>query len=145
MLSASEMTQAWERHSAALFSFTAFAARRMKLGLAEVAAMEQLVVHGPMTPGALGRALSMPSASITALVDRLEYKRMVVRNRNPADRRGYLLEITDNARERASLDLVPVLEAMTAFAETMTPEARQAACDYLAGVVDVMKTQQARA
>jgi DNA-binding MarR family transcriptional regulator len=145
MLSATDTTKAWEGHTAALFSFTAFAARRMKIGLAEVAAMEQLVVQGAITPGALGRAMSMPSASITALIDRLEYKRMIVRNPNPADRRGYLLQITDTARERASLDLVPVLEGMTALAETMTPEAREAVFAYLAGVVAVMQAQQARA
>ena len=143
MTAASDVTMTWQRHAAALFSFTSFAARRMKLGLAEVAALEQLQAGGPMTPGTLGKRLSMPSASVTALVDRLEYKRMIVRKANPSDRRGYLIQLTGTAMDKASLDLMPVARAMTEWSAELSLADRGTIVGYLDKVADILPRHQA--
>lgn len=126
-----ELTQRWQRHAALLFSFTAFAARRMKIGLTEVAALELLQVRGPLSPGALGAALSMPSASVTALLDRLEGKKMIARAANPRDRRGLLVSLTPVAMQKAGLDLLPVAAAMVAAAEAMPDAERRIVARYM--------------
>ncbi|MBX9662229.1 MarR family transcriptional regulator [Novosphingobium sp.] len=141
-MSPEALTFEWQRHAAALFSFTSFAGRRMKIGLAEVAALEHLQVGGDLSPGELGRRLSMPSASVTALLDRLEGKRMIVRKANPEDRRSVLVSMTPTALERAALDLLPVAEAMIAAAARMSEEQRRTVSAYLDMVNTCMAAQQ---
>jgi DNA-binding MarR family transcriptional regulator len=50
-----------------------------------------------LTAGALGSAVELSSASVTALVDRLERVGHVRRVRDPADRRRVALEMSDAA------------------------------------------------
>jgi DNA-binding MarR family transcriptional regulator len=73
----------WQAHAAASFAFAARVARARKLGLAEIAALEQVQTQGPLTPGALGTRLAMPSGTVTALVDRLAHKGLLVRETHP--------------------------------------------------------------
>lgn len=53
----------------------------------------------PATPGWLGEQLGLTSASVTALVDRMEASGHVQRQRHPQDRRSVLLEVTPEAVE----------------------------------------------
>lgn len=110
----------------------------MKLGLAEVAAIEQIGTVGPLTPGALGRALSMPSGTVTALIDRLEYKRMVERRPNPNDRRGLILSLTEAAMIKAGTDLVPLAHALTDAANEFSGAERQVILRFLERAVTLM-------
>ncbi len=50
-----------------------------------------------LTAGALGRAVDLSSASVTALVDRLERAGHVRRVRDPQDRRRVVLEMSESA------------------------------------------------
>jgi DNA-binding MarR family transcriptional regulator len=52
----------------------------------------------PATPGWLGESLRLNSASVTALVDRLERLGHVRRERDPGDRRRVLLTVTPEAK-----------------------------------------------
>jgi DNA-binding MarR family transcriptional regulator len=52
----------------------------------------------PATPGWLGSALGVNSASTTALVDRMQSRDLVSRTRDTVDRRRVLLEVTSTAR-----------------------------------------------
>lgn len=56
---------------------------------------------GPVTPTMLSEFLGMSTGSITALIDRLEQRGLVVRQRHPHDRRGVVLEL-DAAAMKAS-------------------------------------------
>lgn len=122
---------AWQRHAAASYGFASRAGRRMRLGLAEVAALEQVQTHGPMTPGEIGASLAMPSGSVTALVDRLEAKRFIVRKPNPKDRRGYFVALSEGAIDRAGLDLLPMAEQIAAVAARRSPADQQVIADFL--------------
>lgn len=51
------------------------------------------------TPGWLGERLGLNSASVTALVDRLEGLGHVRRRRDPDDRRRVLLDVTPSAKD----------------------------------------------
>ena len=62
-----------------------------------VAIMDAARRGEPMTPGRLGDAVELRSASVTALVDRLERAGHVRRVRDAADRRRVVLEMTESA------------------------------------------------
>ena len=62
-----------------------------------VAIMDAARSGQALTAGALGAAVELSSASVTALVDRLERAGHVQRVRDPADRRRVVLHMTDSA------------------------------------------------
>ena len=62
-----------------------------------VAIMDATRAGRPMTAGALGAAVELSSASVTALVDRLERVGHVERVRDEHDRRRVVLEMTPAA------------------------------------------------
>ena len=64
---------------------------------AMVAIMDAARRGEALTAGALGRAVDLSSASVTALVDRLERGGHVHRVRDPADRRRVVLEMSESA------------------------------------------------
>lgn len=66
----------------------------MCLGFIEAAA-------GPVTPTMLSEFVGMSTGSTTALIDRLERRGLLVRQRHPHDRRGVVLEL-DAAGMQAS-------------------------------------------
>ncbi len=71
----------------------------MGLGASEMAALEHLQGAGELTPGQLGRRLSMTSGAVTALVDRLQAAGYVERVPNPLDRRSSIVRPTSDADE----------------------------------------------
>jgi DNA-binding MarR family transcriptional regulator len=62
-----------------------------------VAIMDATRSGKPLSAGGLGTAVSLSSASVTALVDRLERAGHVHRVRDPADRRRVVLEMSESA------------------------------------------------
>lgn len=131
---------AWQRQTAASYGFAARAGRRMKIGLSEVAILEQLQVKGPLAPGAIGEALAMPSGSVTALIDRLEAKRFVERKNNPTDRRGFLVALSSGAMERAAVDLLPMADLLLASAASRSSEERETIANFLDEIAKILET-----
>jgi DNA-binding MarR family transcriptional regulator len=130
----------WQRHSAAAFGFASRAGRRMRLGLAEVAALELVQTEGPLSPGQIGARLAMPSGSVTALIDRLEAKRFILRQKNPVDRRGYLVSLSPAAWDRASLDLLPMAGQIAEVAAALGEEERVAVAAVLDRLAALLAT-----
>ncbi len=129
---------AWHRQTAAIYGFASRAGRRMKIGLAEVAVLEHLQTAGPLTPGQLGQRLAMPSASVTALIDRLEAKRFVERRRNPNDRRGYFVALSPQSLERAAADLLPMAARIDAIAARLGAAERASVTRFLDEVAEAL-------
>ena len=67
-------------------------------------AIHLLQLRGPMTPGELGRAVGIASASTTALIDRLESAGYARRERDPDDRRKVVVSLVE---ARLTRDLAP--------------------------------------
>jgi DNA-binding MarR family transcriptional regulator len=63
----------------------------------DMQAIHLLQLRGPMSPGQLGRALGLASASTTALIDRLENAGYAGREPDPVDRRKLIVTL-DEAR-----------------------------------------------
>jgi DNA-binding MarR family transcriptional regulator len=58
--------------------------------------------EGPMTAGQLAERARLSPGAITALLDRLESKRLARRTRDTKDRRRVLVEVTPELRRRAA-------------------------------------------
>ncbi len=71
---------------------------RFGLNRGEVGALSALRVSGPphqLSPTRLGRGLMLSSAGVTSRIDRLERRGLVRRLPDPDDRRGVIIELTD--------------------------------------------------
>jgi DNA-binding MarR family transcriptional regulator len=63
---------------------------------------------GPMTQQALGERLHIDPSNLVAFLNALEEEELVVRRRDPDDRRRHIVEITEQGRERCPACLGPV-------------------------------------
>jgi DNA-binding MarR family transcriptional regulator len=71
---------------------------RFGVNRGEVGALSALRVAGPphrLSPTNLGRGLMLSSAGVTSRIDRLERRGLVRRLPDPDDRRGVIVELTD--------------------------------------------------
>jgi MarR family 2-MHQ and catechol resistance regulon transcriptional repressor len=72
------------------------------LCLSDFMVLEALLHKGPLTITAIQAKVLLASGSMTAAVDRVERKGLVVRKTTPTDRRARLLELTPEGRRTAT-------------------------------------------
>ena len=97
------------------------------VGASEMMALSQLFTVGPCSPTELAAFLSMTTASVTSLLDRLQRAGHVVRRQHPSDRRRVVVELTPRARD--------TLTAMFAFAGAATAHAARSLSPSELGMV----------
>jgi MarR family transcriptional regulator, 2-MHQ and catechol-resistance regulon repressor len=68
------------------------------LGLSDFMVLEVLLHKGPMSISAIGEKVLLANASMTAAVDRLEEKGLVVRQSSKTDRRSKVVTLTREGR-----------------------------------------------
>lgn len=77
-------------------------AARYGLGVTDMKALSALLQEGPVTAGALAQRLSLTTGAVTAVIDRLERRELVMRAPDPNDRRKVI--VAANQRTLASRD-----------------------------------------
>jgi DNA-binding MarR family transcriptional regulator len=97
-----------------------------------------------LTAGRLGEAVELRSASVTALVDRLEKVGHVRRSRDDADRRRVVLEMSDSAMAAGSDHFGGLARDMAAAMEGYPPEELAVVHRWLEDMTAVV-TRHARA
>ena len=68
------------------------------LGLTEFATLEALLHKGPLTIGEIQSKVPLALGSMTAVVDRLERRGLILRTPSPADRRARILKLSPKGR-----------------------------------------------
>ena len=69
--------------------------------------MQQLAAHGELTAGVVAREISLSQPTVTSIIDRLERKGLLMRERSQHDKRKVILSLT--AAGRATLEKAPAL------------------------------------
>jgi DNA-binding MarR family transcriptional regulator len=92
--------RAGRAHSEATVIFHASLAERLGLNPTDAKVMSLLQRRGPTTAGEIAMSTGLTTASVTALVDRLERRSFVRRLPDPTDRRRVLVEVTEQAVDR---------------------------------------------
>jgi DNA-binding MarR family transcriptional regulator len=113
----------------------------------DLACLDTIARHGPLSPTALARSAGLHPATVTGILDRLERGGWVARDRDPADRRAVLVRALRDrnaqifrlyAGMNASLDEICAayhddeLDLLASFLRRTT-DAGRAATDDLAG------------
>jgi len=104
---------------------------RFGLNRGDVGVLSALRFAGPsrqLSPTQLFKGLMISSAGITSRLDRLEKRGLVRRERHPNDRRGVLVELTDEGRRVLDEAVKANTEAERELLATLDPiEARELA------------------
>ncbi len=112
------------------------------LGRTDVRALTSLMdatrVGRPMTAGTLGAAVDLSSASVTALVDRLERAGHVHRVRDREDRRRVVLEMSDSAMAAGGAFFGGLQRELLAAMDGYTDEELAVVRRFLADMTDVI-------
>jgi DNA-binding MarR family transcriptional regulator len=88
------LAEAGRAHSDATVVFHAAVADRLGLNPTDHKVMSILERHGPLAAGEIAQRTGLATASVTALLDRLERRGFVVRRPDPTDRRRVIVEAT---------------------------------------------------
>jgi DNA-binding MarR family transcriptional regulator len=107
------------------------------VNVTDMAALEQLLNHGPMTPGQLAEHLKVTTAAATQIVDRLERAGHVARERRANDRRKICVVPIEASVDRAFAQLAPMLDGLDGVIASLAPDERQVIERFLDQVVDV--------
>jgi len=107
-------------------------ARRMGTNATDMAAVGELVQHGPLGVAELARRLGIRTASATVLVDRLERAGHVERVRDTADRRRVVVTETAAAHAAAHAAWSPVIREIDEVCRALSDDEKEFARDLLA-------------
>jgi DNA-binding MarR family transcriptional regulator len=107
------------------------------VNVTDMAALEQLLNNGPMTPGQLAAHLKVTTAAATQIVDRLERAGHVARERRAHDRRKVCVVPVEASIERAFAQLAPMIEGLEGVIAGVSPAERLIIESFLDKVVDV--------
>lgn len=107
-----EVLEAGRRNSRAAVLLHSNMADRLGLNATDVKGLDLVMEHGPMTPGELARATGLSGPAVTAMLDRLESRGMVVRSPDPGDRRRVRVSSVPSALEEMGSYLVPFLHEL---------------------------------
>ena len=98
---------------------------RFGLNRGEVGALSALRIAGPphrLSPTRLGKGLMLSSAGVTSRIDRLERRGLVRRLADPDDRRGVIVELTDQGLEVADTAVAAITISDRQLLERFDPK-----------------------
>ncbi|MGH7486831.1 MAG: MarR family winged helix-turn-helix transcriptional regulator [bacterium] len=72
------------------------------LSIPQLLCLQHLREHGPLTSGALAKAMALSPPTITGILDRLELRGLLNRERRPEDKRRVLVTLTPAGRTLAN-------------------------------------------
>jgi DNA-binding MarR family transcriptional regulator len=109
------------------------------VNVTDMAALEQLLTNGPLTPGQLAARLDVTTAASTQIVDRLERAGHVTRERQADDRRKVSVVPAHAAVTRAFEALAPMLDGLDGAIAGLDSAERQVIERFLDQVIDVYR------
>jgi DNA-binding MarR family transcriptional regulator len=121
------------RYQNAQDEFDDAASQRLGINRTDQRCLDILDLNGQMTAGRLAAESGLSTGAVTTLLDRLEQKGYVRRVRDTVDRRRVLVELTDEARERAAEIWGPIAEEASEGWGSVSDEQLLFLRDFLTG------------
>ncbi|MFW6749228.1 MarR family winged helix-turn-helix transcriptional regulator [Pseudomonas glycinae] len=106
----------------------------------DVAALEHLITDGPLPPTELASRLSVTTAGITQVIDRLERAGHVIRERQLNDKRRVLVCPVPESVAQAYRHIAPMLNGLSAVLGALDDRDRAVIETFLRQVIEVYRT-----
>jgi DNA-binding MarR family transcriptional regulator len=103
----------------------------------QTAVLLELRSEGPLSQQALGEILDIDPSNLVSLLHDLEEQRLIIRRRDPRDRRRHVLEISDDGRDRLHRVDRTAQEVEAAFFAVLDDDERVVLHEMLARLVAV--------
>jgi DNA-binding MarR family transcriptional regulator len=116
-------------------------AKKLKLSRGDLRWLDLLGREGPMTAGQLSDESGLTTGAVTFLLDRLEEAGMVLRRRDPDDRRRVWVELTPAAHTRLAKTQAPIQAEMRELAQRFKAEELAIVRDFMRGAKEVFQRQ----
>jgi DNA-binding MarR family transcriptional regulator len=120
-------------------------ARQFKLTGPQIVCLRQLRREGTITPSRLAKEVSLSQATITGILDRLEARGLIERERSKEDRRRVIIQLTDNGAELAASAPSPLQERFATKLAGLPKENRAVIDTVLEQIVSMMEAEQLEA
>jgi DNA-binding MarR family transcriptional regulator len=117
------MTRAVDLHSKRL-------ARVHQLTGPQLVCLRQIEREAITTPSALAKAVSLSQGTVTGILDRLEARQLVERERSAEDKRKVLVQLTAKGRDLVATAPSPLHEQFSSRLAAL-PEGEQAMIDWI--------------
>jgi len=121
--------------------FEAHVGRQLTVNPTDLHAMELLIINGPLSPTGLAHRLSISTAAVTSVVDRLVALGHVRRTEHPTDRRGILVVPSPASVARAKAILTPMITGIDAVLDEFSAAEQAVVTSYLERVLEVYRAQ----
>lgn len=105
----------------------------------DVAALEHLITDGPLPPTELALRLSVTTAGITQVIDRLERAGHVIRERQLNDKRRVLVCPVPESVARAYRHIAPMLDGLSAVLGALDGQDHAVIEAFLGQVIEVYR------
>jgi DNA-binding MarR family transcriptional regulator len=106
-------------------------AHSLDVSVPELLALDYITASEGVGPSEVARRLHLTTGTLTALVDRLEQRGHLVRERHPDDRRRVMLRTTSSADAEVGERVWPMAADILALAESLEATERQAVGRFL--------------
>ena len=106
----------------------------------DMAALEHLITDGPLPPTELATRLSVTTAGITQVIDRLERAGHVVRERQLDDKRRVLVRPVPESVAQAYRHIAPMLNGLSTVLGALDGRDRTVIEAFLGQVIEVYRT-----
>lgn len=122
--------------------YSRYLALRYSLTGPQLVCVRHLLRHGATAPGTLARRVSLSPATITGIVDRLEKRGLITRERSLEDKRKVEIALTDQGREIAVQMPPPLHETFSKRLRELPYDEQQEIDRVLSKIVGMMEAQE---
>lgn len=105
--------------------------RKLGLTITDSECLSLLSIKGVSSPTELARYTGLTTGSTTAMLDRLENANFIRRKPNPNDRRGVLIEITEEYRQKVGPYVVGIQAAHNELIASYSNQELETIADFL--------------
>ncbi len=116
-------------------------ASRHSLTGPQLVCLRQLAQEGALTSGGLARAVALSPATVTGILDRLEARALISRQRSAEDKRQVMVQLTEPGRELLAHAPLPLQEKFTRRLAQLPVEQQAEINRVLREVVEMMEAE----
>jgi DNA-binding MarR family transcriptional regulator len=111
------------------------------INVTDMKCLDIITLKGSTSPSQLAELTGLSTGATTALIDRLEKRKLIVRHRNPKDRRGTIITLTKEAVRKLPPLFESMAKAMEVLASSYSEKELALLLDYF-GKLTVLWTEE---
>lgn len=116
----------------------------LDVNVTDMKCLDILSLRRSATPSQLAALTGLSTGSTTAMLDRLEQRRLIARRRNPADRRGAIIVLAPRAIQVLPALFASLATAMEELASSYTERQLSVLVDFFSKATRVWTTERDR-